>query len=75
MLKTVRIDGVVEVNYVSDTGADHNNNPGCVIDALQAVQLDVEIQRLPVLVEKTLAEGQVKRCADGISVDIDLTTV
>lgn len=71
----MRITGFVEVDYVPDTGADHSIIPSCMVDARQAVQPDVEIQRLPILVEVTLADGKVKRCVDGISVDIALTTM
>ncbi|ETI37940.1 hypothetical protein F443_16217, partial [Phytophthora nicotianae P1569] len=73
-LKTVRINNLVEVMYLPDTGADRSIIPSCVVETLRTVQPDLDVLRLQNPVPVTLADGRAISCVEEVKVDLALTT-
>jgi hypothetical protein len=59
---TVRINDLVEVVFIPDTGAESSVIPSCVVHSLLALQPDLPIHRLDTAVQVVVADGRRLGC-------------
>ncbi|KAF1323287.1 hypothetical protein FI667_g4734, partial [Globisporangium splendens] len=71
---TVRINGVLEVPYIPDSGADRCIVPRAVVDALLNNQPRLPVQDLPSPVHAVMADGHTAVCRQGVSLALELVT-
>ncbi|KAG3169912.1 hypothetical protein PI126_g2564 [Phytophthora idaei] len=72
---TVRINGLAEVAYLPDTGADQSMVPQETVNSLRAMQPSLQVAELASAVEATMADGRVQLCAQEVLLDLELTTM
>uniref|UniRef100_H3GNY1 Reverse transcriptase domain-containing protein n=1 Tax=Phytophthora ramorum TaxID=164328 RepID=H3GNY1_PHYRM len=71
----VRVNGLLEVAYIADTGADQSVIPSAMADSLRAVQPGLGIVPLDSPISVTLADGSVQVCEMEIVLDLELVTI
>ncbi|KAE8997546.1 hypothetical protein PR002_g19001 [Phytophthora rubi] len=71
----VRVNGLLEVAYIADTGADQSVIPSAMADSLRAVQPGLGIVPLGSPVSVTLADGSVQVCKMEVVLDLELVTI
>ncbi|POM78483.1 Hypothetical protein PHPALM_3984 [Phytophthora palmivora] len=69
----VRINGLLEVPYIADTGADQNVVSSAMMDSLHAVQPDLRTNSLSSPINVTLADGRPELC--GMEVVLEIVTI
>lgn len=72
--RSVQINGMLEVAYIPDTGADRSVIPSCVVDSLRSLQPDLNCEQLHTPVEVVVADGRPLTCGSMVTVDLDLQT-
>ncbi|POM74299.1 LOW QUALITY PROTEIN: Hypothetical protein PHPALM_8773 [Phytophthora palmivora] len=71
----VRINGLLEVPYIADTGADQSVVSSAIVDSLRAVQPDLRTNSLFSLISVTLADGRPEFGAGPRASDLNLRSV
>ncbi|KAG3001276.1 hypothetical protein PC121_g9611 [Phytophthora cactorum] len=71
----VRVNGLLEVAYIADTGADQSVISSSMANSLRAVQPGLEVISLPSPVSVTLADGRAQACAMEVTLDLELVTI
>ncbi|EEY59598.1 uncharacterized protein PITG_12173 [Phytophthora infestans T30-4] len=59
---TVKINNLLDVMFIQDTGAERRVIPSCAVHSLLGLQSDLRIQRLDVPVEVVVADGRRLEC-------------
>ncbi|POM62149.1 hypothetical protein PHPALM_28729 [Phytophthora palmivora] len=71
----VRINGLLEVPYIADTGADQSVVSSAMVDSLRAVQPDLRTNSLSSPISVTLADGRPELCGMEVVLDLELVTI
>jgi hypothetical protein len=72
---TVRINGLLEVPYSPDTGADKSVIPQAFLDSLRSVQPTLAVTPLSMPVDAKMADGRLVRCDNEVLLDLELVTI
>ncbi|OWY96999.1 hypothetical protein PHMEG_00032580 [Phytophthora megakarya] len=72
---TVRVNGLLEMPYIPDTGADKSIVPQNIMDSLLAVQPTLVVTPLNTQVEAEMADGRKVFCDKEILLNLELSTV
>ncbi|OWZ03892.1 LOW QUALITY PROTEIN: hypothetical protein PHMEG_00024301 [Phytophthora megakarya] len=71
----VRVNGLLEVAYIADTGADQSVVSSVMIDSLRGVQPDLITVSLSPPISVTLADGRPQMCGMEVVLDFELVTI
>ncbi|OWZ02003.1 hypothetical protein PHMEG_00026515, partial [Phytophthora megakarya] len=71
----VRINGLLEVPYIADTGADQSVVSIAMVDSLRAVQPDLRTNSLSSPISVTLADGRPELWDMEVVLDLELVTI
>ncbi|ETO58471.1 hypothetical protein F444_23154, partial [Phytophthora nicotianae P1976] len=72
---TVRLNGLLEVPYSPDTGADRSIIPQCFVNSLRDVQPSLSTTPLSTHVDAKMADGRCVRCNEEVLLDLELVTI
>ncbi|OWY99894.1 hypothetical protein PHMEG_00029027, partial [Phytophthora megakarya] len=72
---SVRVNGLLEVKYLPDTGADKSVVPRGIVDSLVAVQPTLQVTPLNPHVELEMADGRRLVCVHEVLLDLELSTI
>ncbi|OWZ17301.1 hypothetical protein PHMEG_0008774 [Phytophthora megakarya] len=73
--RSVRNNGLVEMAYSPNTGADKSVVPQQTVEALRVIQLTLQVTSLPSAVEVVMIDGRTQLCDQEVLLDLDLTTM
>ncbi|GMF34452.1 unnamed protein product [Phytophthora fragariaefolia] len=72
---SVQVNGLLEVHYLSDTGADESVIPRSGVEALAFVQPTLQIETLTSPVKLEMAAGRRLMCTEEDSLDLELSII